>query len=338
VVVLSHPTWNEPFEFGPVLPEALFSIPVKYAYATGMQLRHADVPSDLTEVFSTVPSATDSKVSRRGVIPAGAAGTMQFVVQRTVRDRQLFFLLEPLGVIANWLPCTLHVRFRYGEAKQQRAPEEEEVALVPGQKFKVVRGNVKEAVSMSFRVGSFDWSPFVPFRDSENKHKRRDIGFSYGGDSTDLVVSVKNHVDEDTGAVDCVVFSKFALVDRTGLELAIKGKSIASSGNVVRNSFARTSESEEKSAAPIARLDSVSDLCPVFEHALLVLTHCSCALCVRACRAACPGVQSRDSERPDGLRAVCTTDAGACLQRSCIYVDVPARAVHGRLRAPHNDE
>jgi hypothetical protein len=261
VVVLSHPTWNEQFEFGPVLPEALFSIPVKYAYATGMQLRHADLPSEPTEVFSTVPSATDSRVNHPGVIPAGAAGRMQFVVQRTVRGRQLFFLLEPLGVMANWLPCTLHVRFRYGETKQQRATEEEEVALAPGQKFKVVRGNVREAVSMSFRVGSFDWSPFVPFRDPEKRHKRRDIGFSSDGDSTNLALSLKNHVIEDTGAVDCVVFSKFALVDRTGLELAIKGKSPASNGNVVRNSFARTAESEEKSADPIARLDNVSDLC-----------------------------------------------------------------------------
>jgi len=201
------------------------------------------------------------------VISAGAAGTMQFVVQRTVRERQLFFLLEPLGVMANWLPCMLHVRFRYGvvnqqqqqqQQQQQRAPEEEEVALAPGQKFKVVRGNVRDAVSMSFRVGSFDWSPFVPFRDPEKKHKRRDIGFSYGGDSTNLTLSLKNHVIEDTGSVDCVVFSKFALVDRTGLELAIKGKSSASNGNVVRNSFARTAESEEKSADPIARLDNVS--------------------------------------------------------------------------------
>src|SRR3546814_2966731 len=138
---------------------------------------------------------------------------MQFLVQRTVQDRQLFFLLEPLGVLQNWLPCTLNARFQYGDGKRQ---EEEQVALAPGEAFKIVRGNVREAVAMAFQVGDFNWTAFVPFRDPERKHKRRNIGLSSGGDTTNLVISTKNHVDEETGAVDCAVFSKFVMVDRSG--------------------------------------------------------------------------------------------------------------------------
>jgi hypothetical protein len=242
LVSLRCSAWVEDVQFGPINEGDTFTVPLIYAYASGVRFR----PAFLDNNWSTVVGCAIQPHNYKSLIDLVCDGYNNFKpvclrVSFKQTEKSILIKCLPFMVLTNKLPCSFAFRLFSGQELIQDGK------ITPGKCEKLANIDLAFSPSISFKIGDYSWSKLKLIH--PEKYQKSFIEF-YTDEKNNLpgLILTISSKEGNTGSVEVEIYSRAALIDTTGLRLNILSQG-RNGVNIHRKtceefSFVNTSESE----------------------------------------------------------------------------------------------
>jgi hypothetical protein len=227
---------EEPVEFGPIQVNQSFPMPLMCTNSSSARLRPVDWPHGWSDPFMCGVLPLDYVTKYAVECKCNDAAALFIEVHSFQKNKCLQLTMATYAEISNWLPCDIQYSLSADPGYVETG------ALQSGKTDRLAHIDVRCGVKLSIHAGSLRTQGFaVPIDCSANSDFRMILCDARG--EAALNIKVETSISATRG-ISVIVYSPFALVDRSGLDLVVWSR--AKDGvDSLRSTFA-SSFKEEK--------------------------------------------------------------------------------------------
>jgi hypothetical protein len=225
------------YEFGPILADGNFSIPLFCSTATCLKIKHAGIPCNWSEIIQLQVRTEDNLMMTSQTeiscieLTENRSLYMKSLIKQT--NKLLTVHIIPNLMITNLVFCQLSYRFAIsGNETGKHLEIVEEGSIVSGSQTKLNHLKHSHHIFVALQVGDLEWSEYsLPIlsststsssssssKKSQNKFK---IIFKNSNNFPCLILRLRVLENKD-GCREIIIFSKNALIDYSGLGLSVE--------------------------------------------------------------------------------------------------------------------
>jgi hypothetical protein len=280
IVRMHNSSWDHDyFEFGPVSANNVLAVPLLASDATSLQVKPAAVGKETSELFEwsqPIVCATQTldymnyqdllclqrSESSKSTIKTRNSFINNLPIRSKIvqKDSSIMVTLTGYLNITNILPCSMQYRcFNCFDIDniEDTVICAEEGTLVAGDICKLTYVSLLYETFVTFKVGPHNWSPKIQLTklvnnfqaavaedpSSQSETLQEFVEFPNDDGSTALLLRLEVHTDSFKGLTTLKVYSKNALIDRTGLGVSIRSSvkfTSKMSGQYIREKMVRS--------------------------------------------------------------------------------------------------
>ena len=247
---LTSRRWQSPVELGPLLPDAVLSVPLLFADSDNVRFRGVNVPTDWTPPLPCEVRPLDFETQAEVACTEEINSRMLHLRPVTKQvHKALQITLSPHITITNTVPSRMGYRF-YISGAVKRDPRQrvltEEGSLEAGEKCCLSHVKVTHITHVALNVGDFGWSEATEPIFHKNSNTSR-VNIPFFGSDGKVVLTLQLRINQFSNRpYEIIVYSKDALINYSGLDVSVdslvrKGRSdrvLRSSGGIYDPSLA----------------------------------------------------------------------------------------------------